>query len=316
MNPLLTLAIGAVALVYASVGHAGATGYIALMTLFGLDPQVIRPTALMLNVIVASIATGQFWRAGHVRLRLFLPLAVASVPAAAAGGAINLPTAAFEGAVGLMLLFSAVRIFGESRDVSADAGEETSTANRFTLPFMAALGGSLGLLSGLTGVGGGVFLTPALLALRAAPVKQVAAVSAPFILVNSLAGLLGGLAAGRALPPISLTVIGAVVLGGAVGSQLGAFRMSPRVLRLLMGVVLVVAGLKLLMKAGPLSRFELVEGGVGAEVNGPVDGGGGGEDAAVELVGGQQFVVFPGLDHEGRAVAVADVDLAVGEERR
>ncbi len=249
MNLLLTLAIGGVAVLYASVGHAGATGYIAVMTLFGLDPQVIRPTALVLNVIVASIATAQFWRAGHFRLRLFLPLAVASMPAAAAGGAINLPTAAFEGVVGLMLLFSAVRIFGESRDVSVDAGEETSTASRPTLPFMAVLGGSLGLLSGLTGVGGGVFLTPALLTLRAAPVKQVAAVSAPFILVNSLAGLFGGLAAGRALPPISPAVIGAVVLGGAVGSQLGAFRMSPRVLRLLMGVVLVVAGLKLLVKA-------------------------------------------------------------------
>jgi uncharacterized membrane protein YfcA len=249
MNPLLTLAIGGVAVLYASVGHAGATGYIAVMTLFGLDPQVIRPTALVLNVIVASIATAQFWRAGHFRLRLFLPLAVASMPAAAAGGAINLPTAAFEGVVGLMLLFSAVRIFGESRNASVDAGEETSTASRFTLPFMAVLGGSLGLLSGLTGVGGGVFLTPALLTLRAAPVKQVAAVSAPFILVNSLAGLFGGLAAGRALPPISPAVIGAVVLGGAVGSQLGAFRMSPLVLRLLMGVVLVVAGLKLLMKA-------------------------------------------------------------------
>jgi len=249
MNPLLTLAIGAVALLYASVGHAGATGYIAVMTLFGLDPQVIRPTALVLNVIVALIATAQFWRAGHFRSRLFLPLAAASVPAAAAGGAANLPTAAFEAVVGIVLLFSAVRIFGEARGGPIDTEENAPAASRFTLPFTAALGGSLGLLSGLTGVGGGVFLTPALLALRAAPVKQVAAISAPFILVNSLAGLLGGFAAGRLLPPISLAVIGAVVLGGAIGSQLGAFRMSPRVLRMLMGVVLVVAGLKLLMKA-------------------------------------------------------------------
>ena len=248
MNPLLTLLIGAVALLYASVGHAGATGYIAVMTLFGLDPQVIRPTALVLNVIVASIATAQFWRAGHFRPRLFLPLAVASVPAAAAGGAASLPTAAFEAIVGVVLLFSAVRIVVEPRGEAGDADVDPTGASRFTSLFLIALGGSLGLLSGLTGVGGGVFLTPALLALRVAPVRQVAAVSAPFILVNSIAGLLGGFAAGRPLPPIGLAVIGAVVVGGAVGSQLGAFRVSPQGLRRLMGVVLVVAGLKLLLK--------------------------------------------------------------------
>ena len=248
MNPLLTLLIGAVALLYASVGHAGATGYIAVMTLFGLDPQVIRPTALVLNVIVASIVTAQFWRAGHFRPRLFLPLAAASVPAAAAGGAANLPTAAFEAIVGVVLLFSAVRIVVEPRGEAGDADVDPTGASRFTSLFLIALGGSLGLLSGLTGVGGGVFLTPALLALRVAPVKQVAAVSAPFILVNSIAGLLGGFAAGRPLPPIGLAVIGAVVVGGAVGSQLGAFRVSPQGLRRLMGVVLVVAGLKLLLK--------------------------------------------------------------------
>ena len=248
MNPVLTLAIGAVALLYASVGHAGATGYIAVMTLFGLDPQVIRPTALMLNVIVASIVTAQFWRAGHFRPRLFLPLAVASVPAAAAGGAASLPTAAFEAIVGVVLLFSAVRIVVEPRGEAGDADVDPTGASRFTSLFLIALGGSLGLLSGLTGVGGGVFLTPALLALRVAPVKQVAAVSAPFILVNSIAGMLGGFAAGRQLPPIGLAVIGAVVVGGAVGSQLGAFRVSPQGLRRLMGVVLVVAGLKLLLK--------------------------------------------------------------------
>jgi uncharacterized membrane protein YfcA len=248
MNPLLTLAIGAVALLYASVGHAGATGYIAVMTLFGLDPQVIRPTALVLNVIVASIATAQFWRAGHFRPRLFLLLAAASVPAAAAGGAANLSTAAFEAVVGVVLLLSAVWIVGEARGEAGDAEAEPTGASRFTSIFLLALGGSLGLLSGLTGVGGGVFLTPALLALRAAPVKQVAAVSAAFILVNSIAGLLGGCAAGRPLPPIGLAVIGVVVVGAAVGSQLGAFQVSPRRLRQLMALVLVVAGLKLLLQ--------------------------------------------------------------------
>jgi hypothetical protein len=111
---------------------------------------------------------------------------------------------------------------------------------------LATLGGAIGLLSGLTGVGGGVFLTPALLALRAAPVKQIAAITAPFILVNSLAGLVGGLSAGRPLPPVSLPVVAAAVLGGAIGSQLGAFRLPVRTLRLLMAAVLAFASVKLL----------------------------------------------------------------------
>lgn len=241
----LPLALGIVALLYASVGHAGATGYIAVMTLFGLAPPIIRPTALVLNVIVATIGTVQFWRAGHFSPRLFLPLAAASVPAAAFGGALALPTAVFEGVVGAVLLVSAVRIVVDAQP-RTPAGE---TARCLPTPLLAALGGGLGLLSGLTGVGGGVFLTPALLTLRVGPVKQVAAVSAAFILVNSIAGLAGGLAAGQRLVPIGGTLIAAVVIGGALGSHLGAFRLPARILRLLMGGVLVVAGIKLVGQA-------------------------------------------------------------------
>jgi uncharacterized membrane protein YfcA len=247
-SAMVPLAIGLVALLYASVGHAGATGYIAVMTLFGLEPAVIRPTALVLNVIVATIASVQFFRAGHFRSGLFWPLVVASVPCAAAGGAISLPTKAFETVVGAVLLASALRIVRDGRrggDKTAGAAEPEP---RRPIPpaWLASLGGSIGLLSGLTGVGGGVFLTPALLALDAAPVKQVAAVSAPFILVNSLAGLAGGLVAGRAIPTVSLPVVAAAVIGGAVGSQLGAFRLPVQTLRLLMAAVLAVAAIKLL----------------------------------------------------------------------
>ena len=245
MNSLLPLAIGAVALLYASVGHAGATGYIAVMTLLGLEPAVIRPTALVLNVIVATIASVQFFRAGHFRSGLFLPLAAASVPCAAAGGAITLPTEAFEMLVGVVLLASAVRIVRDAWRDRAEAG--AGGQHRAIAPaWLALLGGGIGLLSGLTGVGGGVFLTPALLALDAAPVKRVAAVSAPFILVNSLAGLAGGLVAGRAIPSVSLPVIAAAAIGGAIGSQLGAFRLPVRTLRWLMAAVLAVAAYKLL----------------------------------------------------------------------
>jgi uncharacterized membrane protein YfcA len=243
MNAALAVAIGAVALLYASVGHAGATGYIAVMTLFGIGPDVIRPTALVLNVLVASIASVQFFRAGHFRGGLFWPLAAASVPCALLGGAIRLPTETFEKLVGAVLVVSAIRLLYDAWPTRSRRA--VTPISPPVPPVLAAIGGGIGLLSGLTGVGGGVFLTPLLLALRTAPVKEVAAITAPFILVNSLAGLAGGLATGRPLPPVSLPVIAAAVLGGVIGSHLGAFRLPVRVIQLLMAAVLAIASVKL-----------------------------------------------------------------------
>jgi uncharacterized membrane protein YfcA len=244
MTAALTIAIGLVALLYASVGHAGATGYIAVMTLFGIEPEVIRPTALVLNVLVATIATVQFFRAGHFRAGLFWPLAATSVPCALVGGSLRLPTGAFEKLVGIVLAVSAVRLVREAWSAGG-ATADASPSGPPARPAMALLGSGIGLLSGLTGVGGGVFLTPVLLALGAAPVKQIAAITAPFILVNSLAGLAGGVIAGRALPPVSLPVVAAAVLGGAIGAHLGAVRLPVRALQLLMAAVLVIASVKL-----------------------------------------------------------------------
>lgn len=251
MSLVVTVAIGLVALLYAAVGHAGATGYTAVMALAGLPPATIRPTALVLNVLVAAIATVQFARAGHFRRGLFLPLAAASVPCAALGGATTLAAGMFEALLGAVLLVSAARIVLEARGGAAGRGTEdvASPARPLPPPMVAALGGGIGLLSGLTGVGGGVFLTPVLLALHAAPVKRVAGVTAPFILVNSLAGLAGGIAAGGRLPPVSLPVVAVAALGGLVGSQLGAFRLPVPMLRLLMAAVLAVASVKLLGQA-------------------------------------------------------------------
>jgi len=247
MQELLPLAIGLVALLYASVGHAGATGYLAVMTLLGMPPAVVRPTALLLNVIVATIASVQFFRAGHFRPQLFWPLAAASVPCAFVGGAITLPTAAFEAVLGGVLLASAARMLLDARRPVSDDHPTTEPLPTGRPPVAwAAMGGAIGLLSGLTGVGGGVFLTPALLALGAAPVKNIAAVTAPFILVNSLAGLGGGLLAGRPFPSAGLPVIAAAVLGGAIGSHVGAFHLPARTLRLLMAAVLAFASVKLL----------------------------------------------------------------------
>jgi uncharacterized membrane protein YfcA len=248
MTPSVAIAVGLVALLYAAVGHAGATGYTAVMAIAGLPPEVVRPTSLMLNILVATIGTVQFARAGHFRRGLFLPLAAASVPCAALGGATRLPTGAFETLLAAVLLVSAGRIVVEALG-GTTGGEESAggvPSRPLLMPASLAVGAAIGLLSGLTGVVGGVFLTPVLLAMKVAPVRQVAAVTAPFILVNSAAGLAGGLVGGGSLPTLGLTAPAMAALGGLVGSQLGAFRLPVRALRLLLAAVLTVASIKLL----------------------------------------------------------------------
>jgi len=175
------------------------------------------------------------------------------VPAAVIGGALSLPTAVFEAALGVALACSAAWIVRElrGRQAAGDGphNEESTPGRRLRPPLLAAVGAGLGLASGLTGVGGGVFLTPLLLALGVATTRQVAAVSIVFILVNSAAGLGGWLASGRSLTAIDPRVVAAAALGGVVGSQLGAFQLPVRWLRLLMAVVLAVASVKLLAEA-------------------------------------------------------------------
>lgn len=167
---LLTLAILIVAFLYSCVGHAGASGYIAVMSLFGLAPAVIKPTALTLNILVASIGTWQFYRAGYFSWRLFWPFALLAVPMAFLGGYLNLPTQVFKIVVGIVLLFSAARFLWKPA--------EDEIAHEPTRPVAITWGAGLGLLSGLTGTGGGIFLTPLLLFMRWSRVKTAAAVSA------------------------------------------------------------------------------------------------------------------------------------------
>ena len=193
---------------------------------------------------LAIVATIQFARAGHLRRELVVPLAAAGVPAAFIGGVIGLQPAVFEALLGTVLAAAAVRL-GCRAWLPARQPVVSGGWRPGPLP-LGALGGAIGLLSGLTGVGGGVFLTPALIALRAAPVREVAAVSAAFILANSLAGLAGRLVAGGTIPPVGLAAVAAAVVGGTVGSQLGAFRLPVRALEGVMGLVLAVAACKLL----------------------------------------------------------------------
>ena len=237
--PLLTIAIFFVAFLYSSVGHAGASGYIAVMSLFGLSPLVIKPIALALNILVASIASFQFWRSGYFSWRLFWPFALFAIPFAFLGGYINLPTQIFKVIVGVILLFSAVRFLYPSKVESVIKEPKRSIA--------LSSGAGLGFLAGLTGTGGGIFLTPLLLLNQWATVKSAAAVSALFILVNSIAGLLGNLSSTRSFPSFTAVFAISAIVGGTLGSYLGSNRFEPIIIKRLLAFVLTIAGLKLIL---------------------------------------------------------------------
>lgn len=236
---LLCAAIALVAFLYSTVGHAGASGYIAVMTLVGLAPTVIKPSALLLNILVASIASWQFWRAGHFSWPLFWPFAVLSIPFAFLGGYINLPTHIFKLLVGLVLLYSAVRFLFERKP---DEQEVASPSK----PIAIVTGAGVGLLSGLTGTGGGIFLSPLMIFLRWAKTKTASAVSALFILFNSISGLLGNISSTKQLPLFALPLAVSAVAGGVVGSYLGSQRFSVSFIKKLLAMVLVIAGCKLI----------------------------------------------------------------------
>ena len=235
---LICAAILVVAFLYSSVGHAGASGYIAVMTLFGLTPAVIKPAALVLNILVASLTAFQFWKAGHFSWRLFWPFALLSAPFAFLGGYINLPTHIFKILVGIVLLYSAVRFLIEPK-----GDQEPHEPSK---PVALSVGAGIGLLSGLTGTGGGIFLTPLVIFMRWARTKAASAVSALFILVNSISGLAGNISSTRQLPLFALPMVAAAVSGGAVGSYLGSRQFSPFFIKKLLAVVLTIAGIKLI----------------------------------------------------------------------
>ncbi len=235
---LLFVAVGLIAFLYSTVGHAGASGYIAAMTLWGIAPTVIRPTALVLNILVAAIGAFQFWRAGHFAWKLFWQFALLSIPAAYFGGYLQPSASVLRILIGLVLLFSAVRLIFRRGDPA-----EIVTPSQ---PMAISVGAALGFLSGLTGTGGGIFLTPLLLFCRWAHIRQAAAVSALFILVNSIAGLVGYFTAVHSIPSLGLVLGTAAIIGGVLGSRLGSRHFPARTILLFLAVVLTIAGIKLI----------------------------------------------------------------------
>jgi hypothetical protein len=228
---------------YASVGHGGASAYLAAMALAGVAPPEMRPIALLLNILVSCLATYKFYRAGHFRWRLFWPFAVVSIPLAYVGGAITLPGQAYKILVGVVLLYAAWQLWRSGR-----AGEEMRPVREPPLRWAMAIGAAMGLLAGLTGVGGGIFLSPLLLMLGWAGTKQTSAVAAPFILVNSIAGLAAVMIAKSAALPAYVWILApAVIVGGWLGAEYGSRRFANPVVRRVLAVVLALAGAKMVL---------------------------------------------------------------------
>ncbi len=241
---LILAAIFLVAVLYSSVGHGGGSGYLAVMAFFAVAPNVTKPTALALNIFVAGIATFQFYRKGYFDWKVFLPFAIASIPFAYLGGTIDLPAQYYKILLGLVLLFAAFRLawkFGKK-----DKSEEAK-AKKHPIWLALIIGSVIGITSGLIGVGGGIFLTPILFLTDWTEARKAAGISAMFVLVNSISGLLGNYQNAVNLPSNVWIWIIIAIIGGIIGSTLGSKYFNSIALRRTLAVVLVVAGVKLLL---------------------------------------------------------------------
>lgn len=228
-----------VAFLYASVGHGGASGYLALMVIFSIAPEVMRPTALLLNLFVSLTSFIQFYRGKHFTWKLFLPLAIASVPLAFVGGLMVVDGTIYKKILGLLLLIPIIRFLFFPNFTVTDIRKPNTALSLL-------IGAVIGLLSGMIGIGGGIILSPILLLLKWTDQKRTAAISALFIFVNSVAGLAGQLTKGiRFSEDMYMYVIIAFV-GGLCGAYFGALRFKQAILKNVLAVVLILASWKLL----------------------------------------------------------------------
>lgn len=228
-----------VAFLYASVGHGGASGYLALMALYSFTPETMRPTALLLNIIVSLIAFIQYSRSGYFRWKLFWPFAVTSIPASFAGALIIIDPGLYKMILGILLLFPVIKLAG----INFKSEKNIQKQN---LLLSLLIGAIIGLFSGMIGIGGGIILSPLILLLHWADMKQTAAVSALFIFVNSLAGLAGIFTTGFDYKPEMGIMIAIAFTGGLAGSYFGAKKFESALLKKILAAVLLIAAVKLI----------------------------------------------------------------------
>lgn len=237
----IAVLMGLAAALYSTVGHGGASAYLAIMALFSIAPDIMRPTALALNLLVAGLGSWRYWRAGQTDLKLLGLFAASAVPAAFIGGGFHLEPHIYRPLVGILLWLAAIRLFWQPKQL-ADR-EVHSVSPALALP----IGAALGFLAGLTGTGGGIFLSPLLVLCGWADARRTSGIAAGFIVLNSIAGLAGNVASVQSLPNELPIFAGAVLLGAVIGTWLGTARLpKPRLLQGL-GLVLVIAGFKLVL---------------------------------------------------------------------
>lgn len=235
----LSICIGICAFLYSSVGHAGASGYIAVLTLFNVEASTIKPIALSLNILVASIGTYQFWKAGYFSWSLFWPFALLSIPFSFLGGYFDLPVHLFKIFVGVVLLLSGLKfLLSPSEKVEPKPPQKIVSIG---------VGAGIGFLSGVTGTGGGIFLSPLLILMGWAKTKTASAVSALFILLNSISGLAGNISSTKQFPNFAWMLIVTAFFFGGIGSYIGSKKLSIVVVNRFLAIVLFIAGAKLIL---------------------------------------------------------------------
>ena len=236
---LFLIILPIVAFLYASVGHGGASGYLALMAIFSFAPETMKPTALLLNVFVAGIASYHYYKAGFFNKRLFLFFAIASIPMAFIGGAIEVDASIYKKILGVLLIFAILKMLNVF-------GKRSGSINKIKIWQGLIVGGIIGLFSGLIGIGGGIILTPVILLFHWGKMKEAAAVSALFILVNSASALVGQVSSGVQIASDSFILVGIALIGGFLGSYHGSRKFNNGLLRYLLAFVLIIASVKLI----------------------------------------------------------------------
>ncbi|MGH1386932.1 sulfite exporter TauE/SafE family protein [Kordia sp.] len=237
---IFILILPVISFLYASVGHGGASGYLALMALFSFAPEVMKPTALLLNLFVAGIAFYHYYKEGYFNRKLFLSFAITSIPMAFIGGMIIIDASIYKKILALLLIFAILKMLNVF-------GNEKSKVKDIKIWQGLLVGAIIGFFSGLIGIGGGIILSPVILVLHWGKMKEAAAVSALFIWVNSAAGLIGQLSSGASLPNEAFIFVVFALIGGFLGGYYGSKKFNNKSLRYMLAFVLILASFKLFL---------------------------------------------------------------------